>query len=57
MLSRHREWRKREKFRATWQQEQQFDVSKTFAQNEGFAGNPANMMAQIPLAFAMGGHD
>lgn len=38
----------------TWQQEQQFDVSKTFAQNEGFAGNPANMMAQIPLAFAMG---
>ena len=38
----------------TWQQEQQFDVSKTFAQNEGFAGNPANMMAQIPLAFAIG---
>ena len=38
----------------TWQQEQQFDVSKTFAQNEGFASNPANMMAQIPLAFAMG---
>ncbi len=38
----------------TWQQEQQFDVSKTFAQNEGFAGNPANMMAQIPLAFSMG---
>lgn len=38
----------------TWQQEQQFDVSRTFAQNEGFAGNPANMMAQIPLAFSMG---
>lgn len=38
----------------TWQQEQQFDVSKTFAQNEGFAANPANMMAQIPLAFSMG---
>lgn len=38
----------------TWQQEQQFDVSKAFAQNEGFAGNPANMMAQIPLAFSMG---
>lgn len=38
----------------TWQQEQQFDVSKTFAQNEGFASNPANMMAQIPLAFSMG---
>lgn len=35
----------------TWQQEQQFDVSRTFAQNEGFAANPANMMAQIPLAF------
>ncbi len=38
----------------TWQQEQQFDVSKTFAKNEGFASNPANMMAQIPLAFSMG---
>lgn len=38
----------------TWQQEQQFDVSKTFASNEGFAANPANMMAQIPLAFSMG---
>lgn len=38
----------------TWQQEQQFNVSKTFAQNEGFAANPANMMAQIPLAFSMG---
>lgn len=38
----------------TWQKEQQFDVSKTFAQNEGFAANPANMMAQIPLAFSMG---
>lgn len=38
----------------TWQQEQQFDVSKTFAQNEGFAGNPAHMMAQVPLAFSMG---
>lgn len=38
----------------TWQQEQQFDVSRTFAQNEGFATNPANMMAQIPLAFSMG---
>lgn len=38
----------------TWQQEQQFDVSKAFAQNEGFAANPANMMAQIPLAFSMG---
>lgn len=38
----------------TWQQEQQFDVSKTFAQNEGFAANPANMMAQIPLAVSMG---
>ena len=38
----------------TWQQEQQFDVSKSFAQNEGFAANPANMMAQIPLAFSMG---
>ena len=38
----------------TWQQEQQFDVSKTFASNEGFASNPANMMAQIPLAFSMG---
>ena len=38
----------------TWQQEHQFDVSKAFAQNEGFAGNPANMMAQIPLAFSMG---
>lgn len=38
----------------TWQQEQQFDVSRTFAQNEGFAANPANMMAQIPLAFSMG---
>ena len=38
----------------TWQQEQQFDVSKSFAQNEGFASNPANMMAQIPLAFSMG---
>lgn len=38
----------------TWQQEQQFDVSKTFAQNEGFAANPANMMAQVPLAFSMG---
>lgn len=37
-----------------WQQEQQFDVSRTFAQNEGFAANPANMMAQIPLAFSMG---
>ena len=33
-----------------WQQEQQFNVSKAFAENEGFAGNPANMMAQIPLA-------
>lgn len=38
----------------TWQQEQQFDVSRTFAENEGFAANPANMMAQIPLAFSMG---
>lgn len=38
----------------TWQQEQQFEVSKTFAENEGFAANPANMMAQIPLAFSMG---
>lgn len=38
----------------TWQQEQQFDVSRAFAQNEGFAANPANMMAQIPLAFSMG---
>lgn len=38
----------------SWQQEQQFDVSRTFAQNEGFAANPANMMAQIPLAFSMG---
>ena len=38
----------------TWQQEQQFNVSRTFAQNEGFAANPANMMAQIPLAFSMG---
>ena len=38
----------------TWQQEQQYDVSKLFAQNEGFASNPANMMAQIPIAFAMG---
>jgi membrane protease subunit (stomatin/prohibitin family) len=38
----------------TWQQEQQFDVSRTFAQNEGFAANPANMMAQVPLAFSMG---
>ncbi len=38
----------------TWQQEQQFDVSRTFASNEGFAANPANMMAQIPLAFSMG---
>ena len=38
----------------TWQQEQQFNVSKAFAENEGFAGNPANMMAQIPLAFSMG---
>lgn len=38
----------------TWQQEQQFDVSRTIAQNEGFASNPANMMAQIPLAFTMG---
>lgn len=38
----------------TWQQEQQFDVSKAFAQNEGFAANPANMMAQVPLAFSMG---
>lgn len=38
----------------TWQQEQQFDVSRTFAQNDGFAANPANMMAQIPLAFSMG---
>lgn len=38
----------------TWQQEQQFDISKSFAQNEGFAGNPANMMAQMPLAFSMG---
>lgn len=38
----------------TWQQEQQFDVSKTFASNEGFAANPANMMAQVPLAFSMG---
>ena len=37
-----------------WQQEQQFNVSKAFAENEGFAGNPANMMAQIPLAFSMG---
>ena len=39
----------------TWQQEQQFDVSKTFAQNEGFGASPANMMAQVPIAFAMGG--
>lgn len=39
----------------TWQQEQQFDVSKTFAENEGFAANPANMMAQVPVAMAMGG--
>jgi RNA polymerase subunit RPABC4/transcription elongation factor Spt4 len=38
----------------TWQQEKQFDVSKSFAQNEGFAANPANMMAQVPLAFSMG---
>ncbi len=39
----------------TWQQEQQFDVKQNiFAQNEGFAANPANMMAQIPLAFSMG---
>lgn len=38
----------------TWQQEQQFDIGKTFAANEGFASNPANMMAQIPLAFTMG---
>lgn len=38
----------------TWQQEQQFETSKIFAQNEGFAANPANMMAQIPLAFSMG---
>lgn len=37
----------------TWQQEQQFDVGKLFAANEGFASNPANMMAQIPLAFTM----
>ena len=37
-----------------WQQEQQFNVSKAFAENEGFAVNPANMMAQIPLAFSMG---
>lgn len=38
----------------TWQQEQQFNIGKTFASNEGFASNPANMMAQIPLAFTMG---
>lgn len=38
----------------TWQQEKQFDVSQAFANNEGFAANPANMMAQIPLAFSMG---
>ena len=38
----------------TWQQEQQFEVGKTFAANEGFAGNPANMIAQVPLAFSMG---
>ena len=38
----------------TWQQEQQFGISRAFAQNEGFAGNPANMMAQVPLAFSMG---
>ncbi|MCR4589998.1 MAG: SPFH domain-containing protein [Lachnospiraceae bacterium] len=39
----------------TWQQEQQFDVSRSFAENEGFAANPANMMAQVPVAMAMGG--
>ncbi len=38
----------------TWAQEQQFEVGKTFAQNEGFAANPANMMAQIPVAITMG---
>lgn len=38
----------------TWQQEQQADISKTFAGNEGFAGNPANIMAQMPLAFSFG---
>lgn len=38
----------------TWQQEQQFDVSKAFVSNKGFAANPANMMAQMPLAFSMG---
>lgn len=38
----------------TWQQEKQFEVSKTIAQNETMAANPANMMAQIPVAFAMG---
>lgn len=39
----------------TWQEERQFDVSNKFAENEGFAANPANMMAQVPVAFAMGG--
>ena len=39
----------------TWQQERQFDVSQDFAQNEGFAANPAHMMAQVPVAMAMGG--
>ena len=39
----------------TWQQEQQYDVSRSFAENEGFAANPANMMAQVPVAMAMGG--
>ncbi len=38
----------------TWQQEQQAEIGKTFAGNEGFASNPANMMAQMPLAFSFG---
>lgn len=39
----------------TWQEEKQADISKTFAQNEGFAAGPAGMMAQIPVGMAMGG--
>lgn len=38
----------------TWQQEQQAEIGKAFASNEGFASNPANMMAQMPLAFSFG---
>lgn len=38
----------------TWAQEQQADISRTFAGNEGFAANPANMMAQMPVAFSLG---